>query len=260
VSRPIEATFPLEEDGGTVSVTTQIDDMPVSEAPPPPGRHRHHWVLLTMGAVGVIVLLVLAVPYVLYVRRSHPGARSVNSAVQRYRATTSTAAGAGDLVGPRPGVYQAEGSGTEHISFPPNSQKDGAVMPITVTALPGGCWRWHIDYNTAHWHEYDFCAQGGSLLLVAQRNYQRWDFGALKVTNLGSYTCSPPAPVMANGAGAGTRFEHHCTGTNTAVAGKSIVDGPVTLAGTVTLDIGGQKVEAVRQTRVEHLSGAQKGT
>ena len=235
--------------------------------PPPEGEsphshpHRRRRLLVTAGVLVLAALVVFGGPYVLYLRRSHPGAKSVSSAVQGFRSSTSTTGdGNRNLVGPRPGVYQAKGTGTERISFPPNSQRDGAVMPITVTTLPGNCWRWHLDYNTAHWHEYDFCVDKGSLLLVAQRNFQRWDFGAVKVTNLGSYTCSPPAPVMITGARAGQQFEHHCTGSNSAVPGTSQVEGPVTMGGTVTIDIGGQKVAAVQQTRVQHLSGAQSGT
>ena len=68
---------------------------------------------------------------------------------------------------PAEGVYALNGQGTERISFPPNSHPDGAVMPATITYLADGCWRWHIDYNVAHWEEYDFCPRGGRLLLKA---------------------------------------------------------------------------------------------
>jgi hypothetical protein len=240
-----------------VATTEHIADE--AAAPQRAHPHRHHpW---RIGIAVVIGLLVLgaAVPIVSYLFRSHPGAKSVSSAVEGYRATTSTTPGAG-FEGVQPGVYQAKGSGTEKISVPPNSQADGAVMPITVTALGKGCWRWHIDYNTAHWHEYDFCPQQGSLMLVAQRNFQRWDFGRIKITNLGQYTCSPPAPIVVKDARPGQTFEHHCTGTNSAVTGPSSVEGPATIVGTVQLTIGGRKVLALHQTRVEHLSGAQKGT
>ncbi len=242
-------------------------DYTVPAEPSPPPRRRgwwHHRWLMAIGLVVALVAVAVSVSTVRYLLRSHPGARSVSSAVQRYRSSTTgrSAATGADLQGPRPGVYRAAGSGTEKISFPPNSQQDGAVMPITVTALSRGCWRWRIDYNTAHWHEYDFCPDRGSLLLVAQRNFQRWDFGTLVITNLGSYTCSPPAPVMVTdaGAGAGQSFEHRCTGTNSAAAGASHVDGPATIVGPATLTIGGRQVPALHQTRVEHLTGAQSGT
>jgi hypothetical protein len=250
-----------------VTTTRQIDqidqmDHQVAPAPQEPPVHRHHRWRIAVAVVVGLVVLAAAIPTLRYLARSHPGAKSVSSAVQRYRASTSTTPGDAPLIfqGPRPGVYQATGSGTEKISFPPNSQTDGAVMPITVTALSRGCWRWHLDYNTAHWHEYDFCPQKGSLMLVAQRNFQAWDFGSIKVTNLGLYTCTPPAPIVVEAARPGQSFEHHCTGTNSAVAGPSTVQGPATLVGTVELTIGGQKVLALHQKRLEHLSGAQKGT
>ena len=242
-------------------LTDELDEVRAPQDGAKSHVHRRRRLGFVVGGIAIVVLVGSAVPYLLYLRRSHPGAAPVSSAVQRYRASTSTTNDqAAELIGPQPGVYQAHGLGTERISFPPNSQTDGAVMPITVTPRPNGCWRWRIDYNTAHWHEYDFCARGDSLLLVAQRNFQRWDFGAIKVSNLGAYACSPPAPVMSNGAGPHASFEHRCTGTNSAVPGLSRVDGPVTMAGLTTLDIGGETVQALRQTRVEHLSGAQKGT
>jgi len=255
----MSTTSPIDE---ADEAARDTDDPATAEAEARP-QHHHRvllWLLVAGIALVVLVGLVVGVPFALYLHRSHPGAKSVGSAVQKFRSSTTTGNAATDLVGPVPGVYQATGHGTEQINFPPNSQSDGKVMPITITALSGGCWRWHLDYNTAHWHEYEFCNDKGSLLLVAQRNYQRWDFGAIKVTNLGSYTCKPPAPVMTTGAHPGQRFEHHCTGTNTAVRGASDVEGPVIMGATVTMDIGGQRVRAVRQTRVEQLSGAQTGS
>jgi len=250
---------PIDDADGT---TGKPDGSAVAAAVPPKPRHPlRRWLLLALVVAVVGVGVVAGTPLLLYLHRSHPGAKSVSSAVEKFRASTTTAGdGTTALVGPTSGVYQAIGQGTEKITFPPNSQSDGRIMPITVTTLPGGCWRWHLDYDTAHWHEYDFCQDRGSLLLVAQRNYQRWDFGAITVTNLGTYTCSPPAPVMTTGARPGQRYEHHCTGTNSATPGTSEVDGPVTIGATVTLRIGGQPVRALRQTRVEQLTGSQTGT
>jgi hypothetical protein len=245
---------------------TLTDQLPETstEAGSPPAvrrtRHRRHRWLIAVVAAGAGLALVVAVPSVRYLFRSHPGARSVSSAVEQYRATTTTNGAGASFEGPRPGVYRATGVGSEHISFPPNSQRDGSVMPITVSALPDGCWRWRIDYNTAHWHEYDLCPRQGTLLLVAQRNSQRWDFGSLTVTNLGRYTCSPPAPIVTKTSRAGQSYEHRCTGTNSAVSGTSVVAGPVIIEGHTTLLVGGHRVSVLEQRRVEHLTGSQRGT
>ena len=212
--------------------------------------------------ITLAVIVVGAVAYTggRYVFRSHPGAKSVDRAVDELRATTSVPdADSSAFTRPRAGVYEAAGEGSEHISSPPNSQDDGAVMPITIRYLPDGCWTWRIDYNTAHWHEFDYCPKGNQLLLVAQRNFQAWDFGAIKVDNLGQYTCDPPAPVVVEDPQAGERFEHHCTGTNSAAPGSSTTAGPAVIVGLETLTIGGTEVPAVHQRRVQQLSDSQSG-
>jgi hypothetical protein len=162
-----------------------------------------------------------------YLFRSHPGAKSVDAAVAQVRAASSTSSPETvTFARPAVGVYEAAGEGKESVSAPPNSQDDGATMPITIRYLRNGGW---------NWHEFDFCPQGNELLLVAQRNYQAWDFGALKVSNLGPYTCDPPAP------------------------GPSTSAGLSTIVGRETLTIGGAPVEAIHQTRVQQMTGAQVG-
>ena len=196
-----------------------------------------------------------------YALRSHPGAKSLDAAVDELRSSTSvddTSPTA--FVRPAPGVYLAAGEGSERISTPPNSQDDGPTMPITVRYLPDGCWTWHIDYNSAHWHEFDYCPKGDQLLLVAQRNFQAWDFGAIKADNLGPYTCDPAAPVVVENPQPGQTFEHHCTGENSGAPGLSTMDGPATFIGSETLDIGGTTMAAIHQRRTQTMSGAQDGT
>jgi hypothetical protein len=161
---------------------------------------------------------------------------------------------------PAAGVYRATGSGTERISFPPNSQDDGAVMPVTVRHVANGCWTWRIDFNEAHWQEYKFCPQDAELLLESQRNYQSWDFGALQVENVARSTCEPPAPIVVRGLEPGDTVRHHCRGTSSAVSGTSTTQGPVEFVGSETVDVGGTKVLATRQARHQTISGSQRGT
>jgi len=222
-------------------------------------RH-HHWIRIALLAVAAVVVLGGVYTVGRYVFRSHPGAKSIDSAVDDLRASSSLdASNPTGFTRPAEGIYEAAGQGSEHISAPPNSQDDGAVMPITVRWLPDGCWNWHIDYNRAHWHEFDYCPKGSELFLVAQRNYQAWDFGAMKVDNLGVYTCDPPAPIVVEDPRPGQTFEHHCTGENSAAPGPSTSAGPSTIVGTETLTIGGTDVAAIHQTRAQKMTGAQVG-
>jgi len=233
-------------------------DSPASPAPGDRVRSRHpvRWVVL-----GIVVVVVVfgGVTVGRYVFRSRPGAQSVDAAVDRFRASGPTDTSPATFVRPAAGVYQAAGEGEEHISTPPNSQHDGATMPVSVTYLADGCWTWHLDYNVAHWHEFDFCPQGDQLLLVAQRNFQSWDFGVMKVDNTGTYTCAPPAPIVVTDPVPGAVFEHHCTGDNTAAPGPSTSEGPATVVGLETLSVGGADVATIHQTRSQVMSGTQQG-
>ena len=78
-------------------------------------------------------------------------------------------------------------------------------MPVTITYLADGCWRWHIDYNVAHWEEYDFCPSDGRLLLAGNRDSQSWDFGDIKVSNLGRFTCRSGSVVLPKAPSPGRR-------------------------------------------------------
>lgn len=222
----------------------------------PRRHHRLRWALLGMVAVLVAGCAVVTLSYAF---RSEPGARSLHSATHRFLATTTTAPTPRRFALPVAGVYRAVGAGTQHIDKPPNTEQDSRVMPVTVTYLADGCWRWHIDYNTAAWHEYDFCPHGNRLLLVAQNNYQSWDFGVTSITNLAHFTCNPPSPIVVAAPKVGAVYELHCVGTNTAIGGHSVSRGPVRIVGVSTLTIGGRAVQAIHITRDQVITGAQTG-
>jgi hypothetical protein len=240
-----------------------VNDAPAAATPAADRRHHHAW-RYALVAVATLVLATAGYPTIRYAFRSHPRAKSMTSAVSEFRvpgdANQSSQWARASFLQPEAGVYRATGTGTEKISFPPNSQRDGAVIPVTVRHTANGCWRWRIDYNEAHWHEYDFCPRGAKLFLDSQRNFQSWDFGATKIGNLARYTCSPPAPIVDRSVTPGERFAHRCTGTNSAVAGTSITAGPVEIVSTEPLTVGGTKVTAIRQVRRQTITGAQRGT
>jgi hypothetical protein len=221
--------------------------------------HRHHWIRTPLLIAAATVVVIVAVVVISYVLRDRPGPKSLSASTRQFRSTTTTSPTVRSFELPAAGVYRITGRGSERISKPPNSQTDGPIMPVGATYLADGCWRWRIDYNTASWHEYDFCPQGGRLLLVAQSNYQSWDLGLTSVTNLGQYTCNPPSPIVVQAPVRGQEFAQRCTGTNTAVPGPSVAAGTVTVVGVQTLRIGGTPVRAVEMTRHQTISGAQHG-
>lgn len=221
---------------------------------------RHHRVRTIVIVVVVVLVALVAVAVVSYLLRSKPSARSLNSAGKSFHATTTTKPTPRAFALPPAGVYRASGSGFEQIAVPPDTIHDSAVMPVTVSYLPNGCWRWHIDYSTAHWHEYDFCPHDGRLLLMAQRNLLTVNLGLASVTNLAKFTCNPPSPIVVERPRAGEVFAHRCTGTNTAAAGVSTASGPVTITGVTSVNIAGTRVQAIVMTRHQKITGGQSGT
>jgi len=214
---------------------------------------------LVVACVAVLVGVVyLTVGYVLH---GHPGPKSVSSAIRTFKARGASTAG-GDLAYalPAEGVYELHGQGTERISFPPNSQRDGTVMPASVTYISDGCWRWHVDYNVAHWEEYDFCPDARDLLLAADRNSQSWDFGAVKIDNLARFDCPSDATVLPGDPNLPQNLTWSCAGTNTAVPGPSTAKTKARIVGVVDLRIGGTTVPAVHERQQVRLTGGQKGT
>jgi hypothetical protein len=223
----------------------------------PSQRHVLRWVLLGLA---VAVLAVVAVFGASYAFRDRPDPKSIDSAVGDFRKGTapSSSAGTADRL-PAAGVYELSGSGGEQISFPPNSQADGSTMPASVELLGGGCFRWRIDYNEAHWHQLDFCRDGGDLLLGMQKNYQRWDFGSVKVENTGDFDCVPKQRYPIGSAAGTVTTSTSCSGTNTAVAGRTTTADRTEVVGREQLRIGGTKVTAVHLRQHDDLAGAQTG-
>jgi hypothetical protein len=226
----------------------------------PLAHRRIRWRIVVATAV-VIVLGATGFVVIRYVFREHPGPKSLHAAVKAFQGMESTPAGSTTLRNdlPAEGVYPIKGQGTERISFPPNSQLDGAVMPVTIMYLADACWRWHIDYNVAHWEEYDFCPRRGGLLLAGSRVSQSWDFGDTKVNNLSRFTCPSVSVVLPQDPKPGQTQRYSCTGSNTAVSGRSIAATTVRIVGIVTLQIGGVVVPTIHELQQVTLTGGQRG-
>jgi len=226
----------------------------------PPARRRHPWRIVFVTAA-VIALGGIGFVVVRYVFREHPGPESLNAAVKAFKGReTITSDRNLRYDPPAEGVYVLHGQGTERIAFPPNSQRDGAVMPASVTYLANGCWRWHLDYNVAHWEEYDFCPHATQLLLAGNRNSQSWDFGTLKTNNLAQFRCPPASVVIPGDPRPGQTLRYSCTGTNTAVSGRSVAATTVHIVGLDILRIREMVVPTVHELQQVTLTGGQRGT
>jgi hypothetical protein len=214
-------------------------------------------------AAGLVLALAGVVAYVVvsYALRTHPGPRSMSAAVRSFGSPGANTFGGGlRYHPPAAGVYELAGQGGERISFPPNSQQDGALIPASVHYLPGGCWRWHVDYNAAHWEQYDFCPRAGGLVETAIGNSQSWDFGTLTVDNRATMTCHPAPMVLTADPRRGQRLQWSCAGTNTAVAGLSNAVTRASIVATPTLRIGATEVPTFHEHQATRLTGAQSGT
>jgi len=224
----------------------------------PSRRRRRHYVLIALGTAMGLVLAIAAFGMARYELRSHPGAKAIGSAVNGFRRSGSSAADSPYAV-PAAGVYALRGQGNEKISFPPNSQQDGAVMPVTVTHLVSGCWRWRVDFNVAHWEDWVFCPSASGLLQPSNRIYQAWDFGAMSVTNLATITCPATTLVLPTNPEPGTVLSWSCPESNTS-SGPGVSSTTARIVGPETVSIGGVAVPTVEVQQTATVSGTQTGS
>lgn len=224
---------------------------------------RRRWprrLLLVPGVAVLVVLGVCAYFFTAYELRAHPGARSISSAVHSFHGSGSDPSAASAAYGvPKVGVYTMTGEGLEHISLPPNSQKDGTVMPVTVSRLASGCWRWRLDFNVAHWQDYVFCPSASGLVQPTSRISQTWDFGGMSITNLSTITCPVNTIVVPPDPRPGTVLSWACPEHNTAT-GPGVSSTTARIIGLETPRIGGVAVPAVEEQQTGTVSGTQTGS
>jgi hypothetical protein len=216
--------------------------------------------ILFLG-LGAAVLVGVGYIGLSFALRGEPAPRSLQSALRALGPIRTTPSDSGLRYHyPMQGVYELKGSGTEHISFPPLSEKDSKVMPGSVRVVAGGCWIWRVDYNVAHWESYEFCPTGGQLVLQGDQNWQTWSVASFSITNLARFTCPAGTTWLPGQSAAGGVTRQTCSGTSTAVAVPSVASSTTTIKGIVTLVIGGEPIRAVDEVQVTTLSGGQKGT
>jgi hypothetical protein len=226
------------------------------ESSAPPRRHVLRWVVV--GVLGTLSI-VLGGAVLLFTTREDPDAKDVDDAVEEYRAT-SVPTSVDALDRPAAGVYRAEGTGREDLSFPPLSQEDGETLPITVEHLAEGCWRLTVDFNEAHWQQWDYCTRAGRVVEQAGTTFQRWDLGATTIESLAEFVCEPPNLVFDPTAVVDDSWSGSCTGTNSAIEGSTVTAGPTTYLGPEVLEIDGEPVDVQHYRQALSVTGAQEGT
>ncbi len=216
------------------------------------GRRRRRWpwlVAAVLVAVGVLVGVL-----VLTANQAHEV--TMGQAEQHLGGQGQGSAGAR----PARGVYDYAGSGTEHLTLPPLTQGEGPTIPGTVTLEGSNCWVFRVDYSSHHWQTWDYCRHGGDTWEAGGQTWQLWAIGPLNETDLSTFSCAPRTMSLPAAAVPGDQWEGRCTGTGTAVKGRTLSRGPYRFIGLTTLALGGHPVQAAEVLRRRTDTGAQHGT
>lgn len=239
--------------------TPGVDELAPDGAAAPP-RRRRRWLVVTAVVVGIVVLVVGGF-VALFVVRENPGAKPFGEALDEFRGTASTSPPTVSVTRPTAGVYSATGEGHEALSFPPLSQTDGDLMPVIVTYTSDTCWTFAIDYNDAHRQSWNYCPgdDAGTIAEQGSETQQRWDVGAMTISNSTTFTCDPPALMLSGDATPGETWDHSCGGTNSEIPGTTRSVGPYRFVGVETVVIDGTAVTAHHYSQTRELSGAQTG-
>jgi hypothetical protein len=233
---------------------------PEGGSPESAGHRTRRWVVLVGLAVAAVLVAATAVVLVAFLVREDPQQKDVGEAVEEFREDAGPQPGGANR--PPAGVYLAEGTGRESLSFPPISQNDGDEVPVTVEHEGADCWILTIDFNEAHWQNFRYCpgSDSGTLVETGGDTFQRWDLGSATIENLSTFTCDPPSVMIDSDAKEGDAWDHSCEGTNSQVAGVTTTAGPYTYVGLEQIDVDGKEV-ATRHYRQERaISGAQRGS
>jgi hypothetical protein len=153
------------------------------------------------------------------------------------------------------------GKGLEGISFPSESEKDGTIVPVTISYPSSACWHMRLDFNVAHWEDYVFCPSALGLRQASNHVYQAWDFGATSVTNLSTVNCPASTVVLPPDPKRDALLTWTCLERNTnAAIGSGVSSTRARIVGFKTLRIGSVAVPTVEERQTATVSGAQTGS
>lgn len=220
-------------------------------------RHRGRRRVVT--AVLLAALAGAGVWFAMEWRDRGPDEASVDDAIDRFRASsTSTPTGElGDR--PIPGVYEYEGSGREHLSFMSTDQAQGPVLAATVTLDGEHCWDLALEYNSFHRQQWHWCLDDTGVVETGGRVEQAFDFGALVVDERSTSVCDPPFVLVRRTVKAGDSWPKRCETTSETTETRNVSTGTVEFIGTETLTIGAAEQSTVHYRIIATLSGEQSG-
>jgi hypothetical protein len=213
---------------------------------------------VVLVAVALVVVLGVGAVVVLSLRRNRARPVSISDAQRRLPGTTAPGVAAGR---PAPGVYEYRGSGTERLSLPPLSQKEGPTIPGSVVwQEAAGCWQFRLDFSTNHWQDWTYCRHGNDVEERGGSSWQRWMIGPQAFTNLTTSRCDPGTMVVPSPRTAGQEWSQRCAGTSDQVKGVGVSAGPYRFVADEDLEVGGTTVRAAHFVRTRTMTGAQQGS
>ncbi len=131
---------------------------------------------------------------------------------------------------------------------------------MSISATKGDCWTMRIDFNEAHWQDWELCRVGDKVMEAGGQTFQRWDLGATAIENISDFVCDPPVVFVDLEAEPGDAAKRSCVGTNDAVEGEMVSAGTDTVVGIEDVAIGGEQVEAIKIRSDQSASGSQTGS
>jgi hypothetical protein len=187
-----------------------------------------------------------------------PSEPSMSDALERFRLSPSNGGTVSPAV-PTAGVYTFKGEGQEKLSFMATHQKQGPMMPGTVTSRANGCWSFDIEYNSFHEQTWNWCLRDGRVVELGGTTEQAFDFAAFKIDETNRVVCDPPFVIVDPEDVPGESTTAACRGHSTTTGSDMRDRGTVRFVGREILDIADTSVATLHYRTERAISGDQTG-
>lgn len=237
-----------------LAADVRVDERWLMDGMPPSRRHRGRF-----AAAALVVVTALGGAFAWRWHERGPGPASIPSAVDHFRASSSTATPAPVNLRPPAGVYVYRGRGHEHLSFMSTTQSQGPRLPGTVTVAPDGCWTFELAFNSFHRQMWHWCPSGPRLLEDSGTSFERFDFAAFTMGETSRFRCAPSFATLDVSATPGRSWPTHCTGHSETTNADVTTTGTVRFVGSETLSVGTIAVPTMHVHIDRLLTGGQAG-